>query len=108
MVRLLLEDVTLRKDEVITAQLRFPAGATQTVTLPISQGRRSAQEIITLMDQLLDEYTDAEVAEQLNQRGWRTYEGKLFHATRVLSERALQPLEGSWSQAPGTRLLICH
>jgi hypothetical protein len=85
MVRLLLEDVTLRKDEVITAQLRFPGGATQTVTLPISQGRRSAQEVITLMDHLLDEYTDAEVAEQLNQRGWRMYEGKLFHATRVLS-----------------------
>ena len=107
-MRLLLEDVTLRKDEVITAQLRFPGGATQTVTLPISQGRRSAQEIITLMDQLLDEYPDAEGAEQLNQRGWRTYEGKLFHATRVLSERALQPLEEPWSLAPGTRLLICH
>jgi len=93
MVRLLLEDVTLRKDEVITAQLRFPGGATQTITLPISQGRRSAQEVITLMDQLLDEYTDAEVAEQLNQRGWRTYEGKLFHATRVLSLRRYNHLK---------------
>src|SRR6266581_6935644 len=93
MVRLLLEDVTLRKDEVITAQLRFPGGATQTVTLPISQGRRSTQEVITLMDQLLDDYTDAEVAEQLNQRGWRTYEGKLFHATRVLSLRRYNHLK---------------
>src|SRR5260370_18332237 len=73
MVRCLLEDVTLRKDEVITAQLRFPGGATQTVTLPISQGRRSAQEVITLMDHLLDEYTDAEVAGQPNQKGWRPY-----------------------------------
>ncbi len=93
MVRLLLEDVTLRKDEVITAQIRFSGGATQTITLPISQGRRSAQEVITLMDQLLDEYTDAEVAEQLNQRGWRTYEGKLFHATRVLSLRRYNHLK---------------
>ncbi len=42
MVRLLLEDVTLRKDEIITAQVRFKGGATQTITLPISQGRRSA------------------------------------------------------------------
>src|SRR6266851_2898925 len=77
MVRLLLEDVTLRKDEVLTAQVRFKGGATQTITLPISQGRRSAQEVLTLIDQLLDDYTDAEVAEHLNQRGWRTYEGKL-------------------------------
>ncbi|SRR6266436_6013850 len=28
------------------------------------------------MDQLLDEFTDAQVAEQLNQRGWRTSGGK--------------------------------
>src|SRR5260221_10889182 len=93
MVRLLLEDVTLRKDEVITAQVRLKGGATQTMTLPISQGRRSAQEVMTLIDQLLDDYTDAEVAERLNQRGWRTYEGKLFHATRILSLRRYHQLK---------------
>jgi hypothetical protein len=99
MVRLLLEDVTLRKEAVITAQVRFKGGATQTITLPISQGRRSAQEVIALIDQLLDAYTDSEVAEQLNQRGWRTYEGKLFHATRVLSLRRYHQLKDH-----GTRL----
>jgi len=93
MVRLLLEDVTVRKDELLTAQVRFKGGATQTITLPISQGRRSAQEVLTLIDQLLDDYTDAEVAEQLNQRGWRTYEGKLFHATRILSLRRYHQLK---------------
>ncbi len=78
MVRLLLEDVTLRKEEMITVQVRFKGGAAHTMILPISQGRRSAQEVITLIDQLLDDYTDTEVAEQLNQRGWRTYEGSCF------------------------------
>ena len=39
------------------------------------------------MDQLLDEFTDAEVAEQLTQRGWCTSGGKPFHARRVLSLR---------------------
>src|SRR5258708_7528983 len=87
MVRLLLEDVTLLKDEVITAQIRFKGGATQSITIPLSHGRRSAPELIALLDQLLDDYTDAEVAEQLNQRGWRTYGGNLFHARRVLSLR---------------------
>ncbi len=87
MVRLLLEDVTLLQDEVITAQVRFKGGATQTITIPVSHGRRSAPQVIELMDELLDDYTDAEVAEQLNQRGWRTYGGKLFHARRVLSLR---------------------
>src|SRR5713101_6682003 len=42
---------------------------------------------------LLDDYTDAEVAEHLNQRGWRTYEGKLFHATRILSLRRYHQLK---------------
>ena len=99
MVRLLLEDVTLRKDEVITAQVRFKGGATQTITLPISQGRRSAQEVLALIDTLLDDYTDAEVAEHLNQRGWRTYEGKVFHATRIVSLRRYHHLKDH-----GTRL----
>ncbi len=87
MVRLLLDDVTLLKDEVITAQVRFKGGATQAITIPLTHGRRSAPQVIELIDQLLDEFTDAEVAEQLNQRGWRTYGGNLFHARRVLSLR---------------------
>jgi DNA invertase Pin-like site-specific DNA recombinase len=86
-VRLLLEDVTVLKEEVITAQVRFKGGATQTITVAVSHGRRSAPQVIELMDQLLDEFTDAEVAEQLNQCGWRTYGGNLFHARRVLSLR---------------------
>jgi DNA invertase Pin-like site-specific DNA recombinase len=87
LVRLLLEDVTLLQDEVITAQVRFKGGATQTITMAVSHGRRSAPQVIALMDQLLDEFTDAEVAEQLNQGGWRTSGGKPFHARRVLSLR---------------------
>jgi hypothetical protein len=79
--------VTLLQDEVITAHVRFKGGATQTLPLPISHGRRCAPQLIELIDQLLDDSTDAEVAEQLNQRGWRTYGGNLFHARRVLSLR---------------------
>src|SRR3989441_717864 len=88
MVRLLVEDVTvLKKEEVITAQVRLKGGATQTITMAVSHGRRSAPQVIELMDELLDDFTDAEVAEQLNQRGWCTYGGKPFHARRVLSLR---------------------
>jgi DNA invertase Pin-like site-specific DNA recombinase len=99
MVRLLVEDVTLIKEDVITAHVRLKGGATQTLAIPISQGRRSAPQVIALIDELLEDYTDSEVAEQLNQRGWRTYEGKLFHATRVLSLRRYHHLKDH-----GTRL----
>jgi hypothetical protein len=39
------------------------------------------------MDRLLNEYTDAEVAEQLNQQGFRTFEGLPFHSTHVYQLR---------------------
>jgi DNA invertase Pin-like site-specific DNA recombinase len=100
MVRLLLEDVTvLKQEEVIAVHVRFKGGAQQTITVPVGRGRRSTPELIALIDQLLDDYTDAEVAEQLNERGWRTYEGKPFTAARVLSLRRYQQLK-----AHGTRL----
>ena len=73
MVRLLLDDVTLLKqEEVITTHVRFKGGATQTLAMPISRGRCSPPELLALIDQLLSDFTDAETAEQLNQRGWHT------------------------------------
>src|SRR6266567_3294145 len=100
LVRLLLTDVTvLRQEEVIAVHVRFKGGAQQSITVPLSRGRRSTPELIALIDQLLDDYTDAEVAEQLTQRGWRTYEGKPFSAARVLSLRRYQQLKDH-----GTRL----
>jgi hypothetical protein len=106
MVRLLLEDVTLRKDEMITAQVRFKGGATQTITLPISQGRRGAQEVLTLIDQLLDDYTDA-------RSGRTTQSARLAHLRRQVVSRdpysviaALSSFEGSWRAAPGARVVI--
>jgi Recombinase zinc beta ribbon domain len=100
MVRFFLEDVTvLGQEDVITAHVRFIGGATHTITVPVSRGRCSPPELIVFIDQLLDDFTDAEVAEQLNQRGWRTYEGKPFAAARVVSLRRYHQLK-----AHGTRL----
>ncbi len=94
MARLLLEDVTvLGQGDGLTAHVRFKGGATHTITVALSRGRCSSPELIALIDQLLEDYTDAQVAEQLNQRGWRTYEGKPFTAARVLSLRRYQQLK---------------
>ena len=100
MVRWLLEDVTVkRQEEVITAHVRFKGGATQTITVPVGHGRCSSPELIVLIDQLLEDFTDAEVAEQLKRLGWRTYEGKPFAAARVVSLRRYHQLK-----THGTRL----
>ncbi len=43
----------------------------------------TAPETLAAIDRLLEEYTDAEVAEQLNQQGYRTFDGLLFHSMHV-------------------------
>lgn len=69
--RLLIEDVTLIKNDEITIQVRFRGGATQ--TLIISPSRRSwetwatSPEVIRTVDNLLNEQTDQEAADILNQ-----------------------------------------
>src|SRR5437763_6632443 len=72
-VRLLIEDETVHKAEQMVAHIRFKGGATQTITVPLpppfAQSRLTAPSTLEAIDCLLDEYTDAQVAEQLNQQG---------------------------------------
>src|SRR5216684_3905506 len=86
-VRLLIEDVTVHKAEQIVAHLRFKGGATQVISValppPFAQSRLTAPSTLEAIDCLLEEYTDAQVAEQLNQQGYRTFDGLLFESMHV-------------------------
>ena len=86
-VRLVIEDVSVLKAEQIIAQLRFKGGAMQTISVPLpppfAHSRLTAPETLAAIDHLLEQYTDAEVAEQLTQQGSRTSEGLLFHSRQV-------------------------
>ncbi|HEX6477234.1 MAG TPA: recombinase family protein [Ktedonobacteraceae bacterium] len=90
-VRLVIEDVTVHKADQIVAHIRFKGGATQTITVllppPFAQSRLTQPETLAAMDQLLEEYTDAEVAAQLNEQGYRTFDGLLFQSTHVYQLR---------------------
>ena len=90
-VRLVIEDVTVHKTDCIVAHIRFKGGAIQTITvalpLPLAQSRLTPPDTLAAMDRFLNEYTDAEVAEQLNQQGFRTFEGLPFHSTHVYQLR---------------------
>ena len=76
MVRLLLEDVTLLKGEELTLHVRFKGGATQTLTQPKAlaahQLRKTKDDLIQAIDRLIDQATDAEIASQLNEKGFRS------------------------------------
>ena len=76
MVRLLITDVTLTKGDQLHADIRFAGGATRSLDIPLpktcAELRTTDAEVIREIDQLLDTYTDAEIADVLNERGVRT------------------------------------
>ena len=87
MLALVIEDVTLLKQRQVTAAVRFRGGATTTVTLPrpltAQQMRATHPEVRQHIDALLDEYTNAQVAHLLNERGLRTGAGEAFDSASV-------------------------
>jgi DNA invertase Pin-like site-specific DNA recombinase len=91
MVRLLIEDITLVRDQQITAHVRLKGGQTHTLTLPIPppvwQARQTDPDTFKLVDRLLDDHTDGETAALLNQAQRRTGTGQPFSALSVLRLR---------------------
>ena len=87
MVRLLLEDVTLNRDDQLSAQIRFKGGACRQLRLPLPlcawQQRVTPPAVIVELDRLLDDHTVAEIADILNERGMTPGAGKLFHPQLV-------------------------
>jgi DNA invertase Pin-like site-specific DNA recombinase len=88
MIRLLIEDVTVKRDEVITAHVRFRGGSTRTLTLPIPprvwELKKTNPTIMAEVDTLLESYTPGQIATILNQNGHRSGEGRLFTRKMVV------------------------
>jgi DNA invertase Pin-like site-specific DNA recombinase/DNA-binding transcriptional regulator YiaG len=74
--RLLIEDVTLTKTDQVHLHVRFRGGQNTTLTIPKPlnswQARQTPGEILAEIDRLLDDHTDHETAERLNQLGRRS------------------------------------
>ncbi len=87
MARLLLDDVTLLRDDGIIAHVRFKGGATRTLKLPRPlrcwESRRTDASVIREIDRLMDEHTFAEIAAILEQRGDRSCCGHSFDGPRI-------------------------
>jgi DNA invertase Pin-like site-specific DNA recombinase len=89
--RLLIEDVTLAKTDQIHLHVRFGGGQTRSLTIPTPpnawQARQTDPDTLALLDRLLDDHTDAEVAAELNAAGRCSGEGKPFTPRIVLGLR---------------------
>ncbi len=86
-VRLLLEDVTLIKNDPVTVHIRFKGGKNTTLMIPLPQQAyktwQTPPEVITQIDTLLDKYTFNPIASILNKQGLRSGKGKPFSITIV-------------------------
>jgi DNA invertase Pin-like site-specific DNA recombinase len=82
MARLLIEDVTLIRDDQITAHVRFRGGSSRTLTLPNPlrywEEKQTSPKVVAEVDKLLDSHTPGVVAGILNQKGRRSGHGKAF------------------------------
>ena len=87
MIRLLIEDVTLLKTHQLTLHVRFKAGPTQTLILPLPrnsfQARAASPDVIAEIDCLLDHHNYRDIAQSLNQRGLTSGSGKPFDSLSV-------------------------
>jgi hypothetical protein len=92
MVRLLIEDVTLaREQDEIAVHVRFKGGATRSLRLARPRAswelRRLPRPTVDEIDRLLEEHTDNQIAEILNTRGTVSGTGKRFDGQRVRAIR---------------------
>jgi hypothetical protein len=112
MARLLLEDVTLRRDEDITVQVRFKGGATHQVQVPLPKSvtltRKTSLAFIAEMDHLLNEHNEAEIARILNERGWRSSTGQPFSLTLVQGLRRTYRLKSRFARLQEQGLLTAR
>lgn len=87
MVRLLIEDVTLSRKETIIVQVRFKGGTAATlspdVPRPTCKTWQTSDAIITLVDQLLNDYTYEQIALLLNEQGLLSGKGHQFNGILV-------------------------
>ncbi|MEX6430808.1 recombinase family protein [Ferrimicrobium acidiphilum] len=97
MIRLLIEDVTLLKEDEVTLHVRFRGGRTQSLTIarPKSAAELAKLDptIVSEVDRLMEDNTDAEIASALNARGYQPPLGAHFTVSIIAKIRTAYGLE---------------
>ena len=102
MVRLLIEDVTLLKGEQVSIGICFRGGATRRLTIPLPlpsyRTWQTSPDIVSQIDRLLDQYTEGEIAAQLNQQGLHSGKGRLFRCRTITRLRCAYRLKSCYDR----------
>jgi DNA invertase Pin-like site-specific DNA recombinase len=102
MVALLIEDVTLVKAERIAIHVRFRGGRNTSLEIdkpkPIALIRKTLPEVVKKVDELLEACTDRQVAERLNELGYKNWRGQSFTHKKVIVIRAAYRLKSRFER----------
>jgi len=102
MIRLLLDDVTLIKEDEIIIHVRFKGGATKTLKIPLPpkgwQHAVTDSEVVKQIDELLENHGLIEIAEILNKRGHKSGTGRPFDDKLVGGIRANYALKTRYAR----------
>ena len=109
MARLLIEDVTITRNDDIALGIRLRGGATRELRLapelPAWQRYRTPDRVVARIDRLLERHTDAEIAALLNEGGLLTGRGGAFHPRRVQAIRREYGLSSRYERLRARGLL---
>ena len=103
LVRLIIADVTLRRDAgSLQVGVRLHSGFTRTLALPrpqpLAEQRRTSAAIVARIDALLNEYTERGVAQRLNAEGLHPVDGAGFTLGSVRYLRQAHGLRSRWQR----------
>jgi DNA invertase Pin-like site-specific DNA recombinase len=102
LMRLIIEDVTLRKEQEVSVAIRFKGGAVRTLILPrqLCAGslRKTSDDVVKEIDRLLDHHAHQEIARLLNQNGFKPGEGESFSTSMVSHICQEYNLKGRWER----------
>lgn len=112
MVALLIEDVTLVKAERITINVRFRGGRNTSLQIdkpkPIALIRKTLPEVVAKVDEWLETCTDRQVAERLNDLGFKNWRGQSFTHKKVIVIRAAYHLKSRFERLRARGMLTAN
>jgi hypothetical protein len=98
LLRLLIEDVTLLRQEQITISVRWKGGTTSRLSVPVPvngfEAKRTNPKVLQCIAAWAEQYTDEEIASRLNQEGMRTGVGLPFTDETVNRLRRAKGIAG--------------
>ncbi len=111
MLRLMIQDVTLLRQETIRVCVRWRGGATSELHLPTPltawESRQTPQAVLDRISILAEQHTDEQIAEILNRESLRSGTGLTFTYAHVVRLRIAKRIPGYYDHLRWAGMVTC-